>query len=47
MTLPNSPLEQLTEDELAVIVGGADVKGFDAQRYAYDKIGMCGCGFAH
>jgi bacteriocin-like protein len=40
-------LEVLTEQELAQVVGGADVRGFDAKDYVYNKIGMCGCGLAH
>ena len=40
-------IEVLTEDELAQVVGGADVRGFNAREYALSKIGMCGCGLAH
>lgn len=41
------PFDVLSDDELATVVGGADVKNFDAKDYAYNKIGMCGCGLAH
>ena len=40
-------LEVLTDDELALVVGGADVRGFNAQDFVYNKIGMCGCGLTH
>lgn len=38
--------ELLTDDELTQVVGG-DVRNFDAKDFTYNKIGMCGCGFAH
>jgi hypothetical protein len=44
---PMAELEVLTEQELSVVVGGADVRGFNAQDFVYNKIGMCGCGLAH
>lgn len=37
----------LTEEELSAVVGGADVRSFNAQDFVYNKIGMCGCGLAH
>lgn len=37
----------LTDEELAEVVGGADVRNFNAQDFVYNKIGMCGCGLAH
>lgn len=37
----------LTDEELAEVVGGADVRRFNAQDFVYNKIGMCGCGLAH
>lgn len=39
-------LDVLTEDELALVVGGGGtVDGVKA--YVYNKIGMCECGLAH
>ena len=40
-------LEVLTDEELAAVVGGADLSKFNAQEFVYRKIGMCGCGLAH
>jgi bacteriocin-like protein len=40
-------LEVLTDDELALVVGGVDVRKFDAKDFVYNKIGMCGCGLTH
>ena len=40
-------LEVLTEQELAQVVGGGDLRKFDAKDFVYNKIGMCGCGLAH
>ena len=40
-------LEVLSQDELAEVVGGADLRGFDAQKFVNEKTGMCGCGLAH
>lgn len=39
-------LETLTDAELDAVVGG-DARGFNAQDFVYNKIGMCGCGLAH
>ena len=41
-----STLEVLTEDELAAVVGGADVNKINRE-YVLSKVGMCGCGLAH
>ena len=46
-TSSDLPLEVLSDDELEAVVGGADVRGFDAKDFVYNKIGMCGCGLAH
>ena len=40
-------LEVLTEEELATVVGGADLRRFDAVAFVNEKTGMCGCGLAH
>lgn len=40
-------LDVLTDEELAQVVGGTDVRGFNAREFALNKIGMCGCGQAH
>lgn len=39
--------EVLTDDELDAIIGGGDLRKFNAQDFVYTKIGMCGCGLAH
>lgn len=39
--------EVLTDDELETVVGGGDLRRFNAQDFVYNKIGMCGCGLAH
>lgn len=41
------PFEVLSDDELETVVGGGDLKNFNAQDFVYNKIGMCGCGLAH
>ena len=41
------PFEVLTDDELEAVVGGGDLRSFNAQDFVYNKIGMCGCGLAH
>ena len=46
-TTATPELEVLTAEELATVVGGADLRGFDAVTYVNEKTGMCGCGLAH
>lgn len=46
-TTRTSELEVLTAEELATVVGGADLRGFNAEAYVNEKTGMCGCGLAH
>ena len=41
------PFEVLSDDELEAVVGGGDLRSFDAKDFVYNKIGMCGCGLAH
>lgn len=38
---------EMTDEELSAVVGGTDVRRFNAQDFVYNKIGMCGCGLAH
>ena len=40
-------LDVLTDEELAQVVGGADVASFNAKDFVYNKLGLCGCGLAH
>jgi bacteriocin-like protein len=40
-------LDVLTDEELARVVGGADVSKFNAQHEVNSRLGMCGCGLAH
>lgn len=46
-SLDIAELDVLSEEELAAVVGGVDVRNFDAQDFVNNKIGMCGCGLAH
>lgn len=46
-TTQDLPFAVLSDDELDSVVGGADLKNFNAQDYVNNKIGMCGCGLAH
>jgi bacteriocin-like protein len=46
-TSADLPFEVLTDEELETVVGGGDLRSFNAQDFVYNKIGMCGCGLAH